>query len=57
MKSMGTFIDDADLVSQEIERIVGESLDNVNAIDELQDEYDDLKDSEKALENMLSMAK
>ena len=56
MKAAGTFIDDPDLIKQRVDEIVGNTLSDVG-IEELQDEYDDLKDTEQAYESLLATAK
>lgn len=57
LKSASTFIDDSDSLDQRIEEIVGNAIRNVGDIEELQNELDDLKDAEEAVENMLATAK
>ncbi|XP_037046553.1 uncharacterized protein LOC119081612 isoform X2 [Bradysia coprophila] len=56
LKSAGTFIDDIDLLNQRINEVFEDRLTDLGEIEELQDEYNDLKDTEEALENMLSAA-
>lgn len=57
MKSTVTFNDDIDSVHKNIEKIIGESLDSVDMIEDLQDELNDLKESEEVLGDLLSTAR
>lgn len=56
-KSLDTFNYDIETVNKNIQQIVGESLNNADTLEDLQDEYDNLKDSNEVLGNMLSTAR
>lgn len=58
MKSAGTFTDDIHLVKENIEQIVGKSLNHDDdMIEDLQHEFDDLNDSREVLDKMLTTAR
>lgn len=54
---MDAFNFDIFTVNENIQQIVGETLNNVDMLEDLQDEFDDLKDSHEALGDMLSTSR
>lgn len=57
MRANGSFNEDSDSVNKNIEQIIGKSVIDDDIIEELQDELDDLHESEKEFGNMLSTAR
>lgn len=56
-KSLDSFNYDIFTVNENIQQIVGETLNNVDMLEDLEDELDDLKDSHEALGEMLSTSR